>query len=181
MKSSDKPIILIGFKHVGKSTIGKALSSKLQRNYKDLDEQIESLFEQSFHKKLSCREIVQNHSQDFFRVLETQALRHVIDSSEPAVISLGGGTPLSPENQNLIASHIIVHITAPRAVVFERIRLSGRPAFFSLEEDPLSTFNRLWDEREKIYQKLTPCLVENNGSVEKAVNQIIAQCLGEKS
>jgi len=167
-------IILIGFKSVGKSAIGKELSGILHKSFIDLDHQMESLYEMETHKKLSCRQIMLHHGQEYFRNLENKALQEIIHL-KPSIISLGGGTPLNEANQKLIEGNLIVHIIAPRSITFERIMMKGRPAFFSPDENPLDTFNRLWDEREKVYEQFAVLKVHNNGSLKQVVDQIIEQ------
>ena len=80
---------------------------------------------------------------------------------------------LSKCNQKIISSHHLLHIVAPRGIVFERIMVEGRPAFFAMNEDPYESFSRLWDERSKVYGNLTECVINNNDTVEHAVNQAI--------
>ncbi len=172
MQAQRNHIVLIGFKHVGKSVIGKSLSEKLDLPYVDLDQTIEDLFECRFNKKYSCRDIMKENGNQFFRDLEIDALTQVM-VFKPSIISLGGGTPMYAENQRIIKSCTIIHVTAPRGIVYERILMSGLPAFFNPEEDFLNSFNRLWDERVKIYNELQDYLIENNGTLNDAVNEII--------
>lgn len=171
-KLSLNHIVLIGFKNVGKSIIAKHLAQQLDIPCIDLDSQIERLYENQFNQKLSCREIAKKIGMNDFRTIEHHALKSAINS-KPAVISLGGGTPLSIENQQLLQPFVRIYITAPRGIVYERILMNGRPAFFNQEEPILDTFNRLWNERKKIYQKLKNFTIANNGSIDDAVNKII--------
>lgn len=174
MQSLCNHVILIGFKHVGKSVIGEQLAKKLHVSFVDLDKNIELLYEKKFNKKNTYRQILQTQGEVLFRQLEMQALSDVM-SLGPCILSLGGGTPLCTENQRIIQScktSVLIHVTAPRGVVFERILMSGRPAFFNSDEDLLAGFNRLWDEREKIYEKLRKFSVENDGSVDDCVKKI---------
>ena len=171
MQSLHNHIILMGFKHVGKSVIGKNLSEKLKVPFIDLDHTIEMLYENTYSKKNTCRQIMQKHGEKFFRYLEMNALSETLDV-KPSIISLGGGTPLIVENQKMIQPCILVHVTAPRGIVFERILMSGMPAFFNPGEDMLKSFNRLWEEREKNYKEITDILIENRGSVDDAVRKI---------
>ena len=101
MASMHKHLVLIGFKHVGKSAIGKFLAHTLNIPFNDLDIKIEHLFEEQFKQNLNCRDIMKNYGENFFREIETQALFSIIQN-KPSVISLGGGTPLIKQNQNLI-------------------------------------------------------------------------------
>ena len=172
MEPLSNSIILIGFKHVGKSVIGSELASRLGLPFIDLDKEIERAFEREYQEKCSCRQIMEKQGELFFRNLERNSLAQMLQS-KPSIISLGGGTPINEENQQLIKPHTVIHITAKREVVFERIMIRGRPAFLSVEESPLVALNRLWDERIKIYKKLTNLSINNDGSVSSAVDQII--------
>jgi shikimate kinase len=176
---SNQPILLMGFKNVGKSVIGAALAKKLKKPFIDLDQQIEELYIQQENIKRTCDQIIQQHGDPFFRTLETQALRFVLTDqtiiNQCAIIALGGGTPIKEENQKLLQQHknIIIYITAPRAITFDRIMLTGRPAYFNPAKDPLEEFNHIWDEREQVYQKLASFTLENAGQVAEIVDKII--------
>lgn len=169
---SNKHIILIGFKHVGKTRIGRKLASILNKTFIDMDKEVESLYEKEYGDFLTCRQIMQMHGEVIYRELENKALKHVIEL-HPGVISLGGGTALNQSNQEMISSHNLIHIVAPRGIVFERIMVEGRPAFFNQDEDPYESFTRLWDERSAVYSKLTACTVDNSNTIEQAVTQAI--------
>lgn len=169
---NDQHIILIGFKHVGKSVIGRSLALRMGRMHLDLDHEIERLYETQFQNKLSCREIVAQEGEKFFRNLEHQALEEAL-KTKPCVISVGGGTPMLEENRGLIKTHCVIYITAPPKQVFERIMRKGRPSFFPADEDPLATFNRLWLEREKVYKQLATFTVNNRKSISCTMEQLI--------
>lgn len=168
----NRHVILIGFKHVGKSAIGQALAKKIQRPFLDLDKMIMQQYETQFNKQLNCRQIMQEHGETFFRELETKVLSSTLNSPA-SILSLGGGSALHEDNQKMLANHIVIHITAPRGIVFERILMSGRPEFFDPNENILDSFNRLWDEREPIYKKIKQFAVDNNGSIDEVVEKIV--------
>lgn len=165
----NRHIILIGFKHVGKSTIGKRLAESIQAPYVDLDKKIEKVYEDSFNKKYSCRQIVQTHGEIFFRDLEKTVLTEIIEC-KPFVISLGGGT--SPTLINRL-SCLFIHITAPREIVLERIHKNGIPAFFDPDKNAVEFFNQLWDERISAYNAIQDVSIENNDSIDAAISKII--------
>lgn len=167
-----KSIILIGFKHVGKSVVGRALAQSLNKKFIDLDHEIESRYQKHYGEALTCRQMVQTHGEPFFRALESQALAEVIHA-DTCVIALGGGTVVSEINQRLIENQRILHVNAPRGMVFERIMVEGRPAFFDPNKDPYEAFDSLWTERNKIYQQLTPYAIDNSTTVVQAVNQAL--------
>lgn len=169
-----KHLILIGFKNTGKSVIGYELAKHLHERFVDLDKVIETLYADTNAETLNCRQIMQVRGEDFFRQLEHDALKKVI-AGKASIISLGGGTPLHESNQKLIKPFTIIHITAPRGIVFERIMVNGRPAFFLSNEDPFDSFNRIWDEREAVYKTLASFTIDNNGSKKAGVDQILTK------
>jgi 3-phosphoshikimate 1-carboxyvinyltransferase len=163
-------VVLIGFKYVGKSLIGSHLAKKLNKKFIDLDKEVEKLYAEKYTETLACRQIMQTKGEPFFRELESSALQ-LIMQSDACVIALGGGTLSNELNQQLIQDHILLHVDAPRGVVFERIMVDGRPAFFDPHKDPYESFSHLWNERNKIYKKLTQRIVDNSNTIEQAVNQ----------
>ncbi len=167
-----KHIILIGFKNVGKSTVGKALAEKLSVEFVDLDQLIELNYKNEQQQALSCREIFNLHGEKFFRERENGALRQVLEFP-PGVIALGGGTPIPEENQILIKFHWIIHLTAEKELVFQRMMNLGRPAFFPENQDPAEFFQKLWEQRTIIYDKLANITVDNTFSVVETVANII--------
>lgn len=161
----DKHIVLMGFKHVGKSIIGKSLADKVGMPFIDLDHEVELGYQKKFNTSFTCRQIMENHGEIYFRRFEAIILADVIQASS-AVMALGGGTPLNEENQNIIANHILVHIKAPQDRVFARILKYGSSSF-------IESFNQLWDERNKIYEKIAHFSLMNDSTVYAAVCKII--------
>lgn len=168
-----KHLILIGYKSVGKSTVGRELAREMKMPFVDLDEKMEQIYEQKNKIRRDCRQIMLAIGQEAFRELEHRALQTALQNTSRSVISLGGGTPLILKNEMLIKNHTILRITAPKNIVFERIMINGRPAFFSPNEDPLVSFNRTWNDRDKVYESLASIKVDNSGNPGKAVRIII--------
>lgn len=167
-------IILIGFKHVGKSTIGTLLCERLSLPLIDLDRAIEKYRAQKTGENLTCREIYTALGRHAFRGLEYTLLAESLAGSTHAIISVGGGTPMDERSSAIMRGHTVIHITAPKETVYERIMLSGKPAFLSPDENTYDSFSRVWDERKKIYESLATITVENNGKMEDTANRIIA-------
>jgi shikimate kinase len=167
-----KHIILIGFKHTGKSVIGKSLAGILNKPFLDLDAVVEEMHLEKTGDQLNCRQIVQAHGIEHLRKLEHTALNLVLAHEAPHIISVGGGTPLHSENRELISQHEVIHVTAPRGIVFERIMVNGKPAFFPENVNTFDAFTQIWNEREPIYTSLAQVEIVNNGSIEEAVKKI---------
>lgn len=169
----NKPIILIGFKHVGKSALGAALAQYLKINFIDLDLRIQDQYFETLGVALNCRQIAMKHGMEYFRILESSVLKQVIQE-KPGVLSVGGGTPLTLENQDLLSEGTVVHIRGRKGMIFERIMITGRPAFFPEGEDPYEAFLRIWSERVPIYEKLADIEIDNAGSVSESLVKIVS-------
>jgi shikimate dehydrogenase len=89
------------------------------------------------------------------------------------VIAVGGGIPIELRNQILLKNHLVINVTAPKGVVFERIMVNGWPAFFPQEVDPYISFQKLWLERTPHYDALAIMTINNNNSLDVVVENII--------
>ncbi len=166
-------IILIGFKHVGKSTVGERASKELQLPFIDLDREIEKTHLQRTDNSLTCREIYASQGEKKFRDLEHETLVKILSSEKQILIALGGGTPMDPRNQELIQNHRAVLISSPQEMVYERIMLHGKPAFFSPDKNPYQTFERIWEERKNVYERIAATTIQNNGSLDEVVENLV--------
>ncbi len=148
-----KRIVLIGPPGAGKSTVGKALADHLSLEFLDTD----ALIEQSTGKSITDIFVVDG--EPIFRAIELEILASVL-KSEGAVVSLGGGAPISDEAQALISksdSHVIfldvsLSTAAPR-VGFNR----DRPLLLG---NPRAQWQALSDQRRPIYELLADQVIK---------------------
>lgn len=89
-------IFLTGYMGSGKSVVGQLLAKDLGYSFIDLDDQIALIEEKSVPEIFSTR------GELFFRKLESEVLKDVIEEQALLVISLGGGTPCYGKNLELI-------------------------------------------------------------------------------
>jgi shikimate kinase len=110
-------LYLIGYRGSGKSTVGRLVAARLGRPIIDTDEVIER------ESGMTIKEIFEAESEQGFRDRETEALRAVaLRSSQPCVVSLGGGAILREENQQLIlASGHCVWLQGTPELLHQRI------------------------------------------------------------
>ncbi|MFH1565075.1 MAG: shikimate kinase [bacterium] len=166
-------IILIGFKNIGKTTIGKLLAKKLNIVFYDIDAEVEINYLKNMGEKLNFRQIAQKEGIEFFHKLEGEALKSILEKDEIGIIATGGGSILAKENRNLIKKQTVIYITAPQNVVYKRIISNGIPAFFPKGKNPKDSFLKLWKEREPIYRGLADVIIDNNAEPERVVEEII--------
>lgn len=132
----------------GKSTFGKKLAKKLNLNFIDLDQYIESKV------GLSIPEIFEERGEEKFREIETSSLQQVLNQ-EGVIISLGGGTPCFGDNIELInKDSVSIYLNLPPKALYSRLinARASRPLIADKTEEELLEFieNHL-AEREPFY------------------------------
>ena len=89
-------VALLGLRGAGKSTVGKALASRLGVPFFELDRLVEQ------EAGMSLTEIFTIHGEEYFRQLELQALQRFLGAHEKAVLATGGGLVTSPDAFRLL-------------------------------------------------------------------------------
>ena len=89
-----KNLVLTGMMGVGKSTLGKILSERLNLKFIDIDKDIEE------RENMSIRDIFEKKSEEYFRKVEKkESLKSLMQ--ENSIIALGGGAFTNKEIRNL--------------------------------------------------------------------------------
>ncbi len=120
-----KPLIFIGPRACGKSTLAHTVAERMGLKFYDTDAIIQD------NINMSIANFVDTHGWTAFRAQETLALRSVC--TEHAVIATGGGCILAKENRALMRTNgIVCFLDAPAHVLIQRLRqhpnTSMRPA-----------------------------------------------------
>ncbi len=115
MPSGTNPVFLWGAPGVGKTTIGRRLARTLGRPFFDTDAIVVQ------RAKMSIAALFSERGEPAFRALESDALAYAADTDD-AVIALGGGTVLAPNNRALIATRgRSIHLRASIATLERRL------------------------------------------------------------
>ena len=142
-----KNIILIGFMGCGKSTLGGELHRSLGYPFFDTDEEIEK------QEGTKISQIFKEHGEDYFRQLETQYLKTLIEQ-EPhhSIISTGGGIITRPENIPLLRKlGFVVWLSCTPKDIYDRTsRNNNRPLLQC--ENPNELIIKMLGERSPQYK-----------------------------
>ena len=161
-------IILIGFMGCGKSSIGRYLEKKKSYTLIDTDEYIEK------QQGRSINDIFAVEGEEYFRNLETQCIRELIDKADNnLVIAVGGGLPMRSENQTLLKElGKVVYLRATENTLVDR--LTGDSKRPLLKGGDLRTkISDLFAKREATYIELADAIVDtDNCSYEDVIKSI---------
>src|SRR5213080_3930046 len=95
-----RSVVLVGMMGVGKSTIGRRLSSRLRLPFVDADVEIEAA------AGMSIPDIFETHGEPHFRDGEARVIARLLDSG-PAVLATGGGAFMREETRARIAAKAV--------------------------------------------------------------------------
>ena len=108
-----RSIILVGFMGSGKTSLGEVLKEKTGMKLIDTD----SLIEEAEGR--SINDIFKAEGEEYFRKLESEALKKISLSEEAVIISTGGGAVLADRNIPLLMScgEVVYLRTKPETIV----------------------------------------------------------------
>lgn len=167
-----KKIVLLGYMGCGKSTIAQNLSKITQIPFLDLDICIEK------RANLSIKEIFEQHGEIYFRKLEHQMFLELLQSSENAIIGLGGGTPCYANNHLLLQRDDIVSVYLKASIdtLYNRLvhNKSKRPLIANMDEDEMKEFiaKHLFD-RSFYYNHAQHKVAVDNRTIDETVQDIL--------
>ncbi len=144
---------MIGAPGAGKSTVGKALSEKLNREFLDTD----ALIQDSTGKTITDIFVVDG--EEAFRAIELEVLADVL-KSENTVISLGGGAPISEQAQTLItdSQSLVIFLDVSLATAAPRVGFNrDRPLLLG---NPRAQWQALSDKRRPVYERLADVVIK---------------------
>jgi len=165
---SGRPVVvLVGPPGSGKTTVGAALAERLAVPLRDTDQDVETM------TGTSIADLFVERGEDYFRELESEAVRAALDS-HVGVLSLGGGAVLRPETRKALVAHYVVwlDVNVPSAV--RRLDMNvARPLLLG---NVRGRFIELDRERRPLYAEIATVHMDTSDlSVEEVVDQLCAQ------
>ncbi len=155
--SKDKlNVVLTGMPGCGKTTIGKILAEKLNKEFIDLDCEI------TFAYKKSPKDIILSEGEEKFRKIESEVLKTVCNKNG-VVIALGGGAFISETNRKVIT---LTGISFYVKRDIDKLITEDRPL------SQISGVRELYNQRKSDYEK-ADFSVDNNDKPISCVKEII--------
>jgi len=152
-----RPLILIGFKACGKTSVGRALAQKIQTPFVDTDQLLEAQYAKETGQALGCPAIFREVGEQAFRALEKQVVASLATTG-PAVIATGGGVVLEPENMRVLRRlGTVIYLSASYETLLHRLQARALPAYL----DDLETgFQKIFQHRQSLYRKLSDRILD---------------------
>lgn len=150
-------IILIGMPGCGKSTVGLQLAKRLGREFVDADGALEA----RFGRRIA--EIIPADGEAAFRAMETETLS-ALGKQSGLVIATGGGCVTQTANYPLLHQNGSCFWLKRE---LNRLPTDGRPLSQATKPE------QLYALRRPMYEAFADFSVENNGSVDDTVEQIL--------
>lgn len=152
-------IVLIGMAGCGKSTIGKVLAEKLNKELVDTDQMIENV------ENMPIPEIIEKFGEVHFRNCENAAV-NIAGKEKSQIIATGGGVITRPENYNSLKQNgIIVFINRDA----DLLPTNGRPL------SQMHGVKALYEKRMPLYRQFADVEVDGNGTIEEVANRIVKE------
>jgi len=167
-------IILIGYRAVGKTTVGKLLAGRLEIPFYDSDTLVEEM------SGATVKMIVANYGWNYFRRKETAAIK-LLTRRGQCVVATGGGAVLRAGNVKLLQQMgKIVWLDAPLEDIIDRLRDdmhkdAKRPQFTS--DDLAAETASVLTERRPLYAGIANLVVNTAGKKIEQVTEVILQNL----
>ncbi|HEY9573085.1 MAG TPA: shikimate kinase [Pusillimonas sp.] len=149
----EQPVFLVGMMGAGKTTIGRSLARVVNREFMDLDHELEA------RCGVRVSLIFDIEGEEGFRKRETTALDEC-SRKRGIVLATGGGAVLAPQNRLYLKERgVVVYLRASPEELFRRLaRDRSRPLLQTA--DPQERLRELITQREPLYESIADLVVE---------------------
>jgi len=150
----------------GKSAVGQVLAKKLGKIFIDMDKAIKDRLGSSIAHIFTFR------GENYFRKLETNLLKEIIQRDD-LVVATGGGTFLSEENVQLVNKRgMVICLFANPMVIYKRIKSDNKRPLLG-DRNKLEEIKCLVEKR-KIHYDQFPWQVDTSRlTVEEVADEIL--------
>ena len=162
-----KNIYLIGLMGSGKTTLGKILSKKLDKQFYDSDHVIEEKL------GVDVPMIFEYEGEAGFREREKDSLKQLV-SKKNIVLATGGGIILSKSNRDLLSENgIVIYLKSNQKDLIKRMKNDKtRPLLKNGNIEEI--IKKLCKEREPLYEEIADFeIMTKNKRIHEVVNEII--------
>ncbi len=165
-------IFLVGLMGAGKTSVGKMLARRLQKEFLDADAEVE------LSTGVKIPVIFEIEGESGFRAREEKMIA-LLTGRPGVVLATGGGAVLSADNRRLLRSRgRVIYLRATPEDLWRRTRRDrNRPLLQTA--DPLSRLRDLHQQRDPLYREVAELIVDTGSQSISALTTQILQRLDE--
>lgn len=165
-------IFLVGLMGAGKTSVGKMLARRLQKEFLDADAEVERA------TGVKIPVIFEIEGETGFRAREEKMIARLTERPG-IVLATGGGAVISEDNRKLLRSRgRVIYLRAAPEDLWRRTRRDrNRPLLQTA--DPLTRLRDLHQQRDPLYREVAELIVDTGSQSVSALTSHIQQLLGE--
>lgn len=161
----------------GKSTVGRRLAKRLERDFIDADQALEEIVDRTIP------EIFASDGERGFRAIEADVLEELLEHHEPTVIASGGGVVLNGENRQRLSQPgiTVVWLDGSPAFLASRVEAKAHRPLLAGAESHREVLARLHAERAHLYREVADITVavEPFHATEEKPKRALAESIAE--
>ena len=139
-------VALVGLRGAGKSAIGAAVAKRLGVRFVELDELIVR------EAQMTLSTIFEIHGERYYRSLEREVLRRLLDDGEQAVVATGGSIVTDPETWRMLRTRArTVWLKATPQEHWDRVVAQGDVRPMRNRPRAMNELRQLYASREPLY------------------------------
>ena len=165
-------ILLIGFMGTGKTSVSRVLKEMTKLPEIDMDKYIVE------KENKSISDIFDQFGEDYFRKIETECLKEILEN-KGVIVSCGGGVVVKDENVAYMKNKgIIVLLTAKPETVYNRVKdCKDRPILNNNMN--VEFIESLMEKRKDRYLSVADIIIETDNKTVKEIASEILKKIGK--
>ncbi len=170
--ASNGNIFLVGLMGAGKTSVGRMLARRMNKEFLDADTEVEKI------TGVKIPVIFEIEGESGFRAREEKMIDQ-LTAMNGIVLATGGGAVISPENRTLLKNRgRVIYLRAAPEDLWRRTRRDrNRPLLQTA--DPLGKLRTLHEQRDPLYREIADLIVDTGSQSVAHLTSQIQQLLAE--